>query len=135
LNNKSDNFLFSLKHLLISLCNNNISYYSPDEFKKNLGLENKLFAGNNQYDSTIFNVSLLNIIHKKLNKAKKENFKKLDMSKYVNKTLKQRFEIWKANLLSKNQSFIHSFLAFFMGFMQMKLNVNHAKIKLNYFKQ
>jgi uncharacterized UBP type Zn finger protein len=47
LNDKSNNFLFSLKHLLISICNNNISYYSPDEIKKNLGLENKLFEDKN----------------------------------------------------------------------------------------
>ena len=106
LNDKSDNFLFSLKNLLISICNNNISSFSPKEFKKYLGLENKLFAGNNQYDSTIFYIALLNIIHKKLNISKKENYKKLDMSKHANKSLKEKLEIWKTNFMSKNQSFI-----------------------------
>ena len=105
-NNNSEKFLTSLKYLLINMCNQNISSVSPLEFKTNLGIENKRFSGNDQYDSTIFYISLLNIIHKKLNKAKRENFKKLDLSKYKNKNLQERFEIWKDYYLSKNQSFI-----------------------------
>jgi len=105
-NNNSEKFLTSLKYLLINMCNQNISSVSPLEFKTNLGIENKRFSGNDQYDSTIFYISLLNIIHKKLNKAKRENFKKLDPSKYKNKNLQERFEIWKDYYLSKNQSFI-----------------------------
>jgi ubiquitin C-terminal hydrolase len=66
-NNNSEKFLTSLKYLLINMCNQNISSVSPLEFKTNLGIENKRFSGNDQYDSTIFYVSLLNIINKKLN--------------------------------------------------------------------
>ena len=106
INDKTGTFLLSLKTLLISLCNPDISVFSPDEFKKNLGLEYKLFSGNNHFDPTIFYVALLNIIIKKLNKANKENYKKLDMSIYDNKSLKEKFEIWKKNYLSKNQVFI-----------------------------
>ena len=109
LNNTSENILISLKNLLINLCNSNISSFSPREFKINLGIENKRFAGDNQYDSTIFYVSLLNIINKKLNKSKKDNFKKIDMTKYDNKTLQEKFKIWKNNYLSKNQTFIFEF--------------------------
>ena len=102
----SDKFIPSLKKVLINLCKQNNSSFSPHEFKKYLGIENKLFDGNGQYDSTIFYVVLLNIIHKKLNKAKKENFKKIDMEKHKNKSLKEQFKLWKENNLSINQSFI-----------------------------
>ena len=106
INNNSEKFLTSFKNLLINMCNPNISSFSPLDFKTNLGIECKRFSGNDQYDSTIFYISLLNIIHRKINKAKRENFKKLDPSKYKNKNLQEGFEIWKDYFLSKNQSFI-----------------------------
>lgn len=112
-NDNSEKLLFSLKNLMTNICNSNISSFSPLDFKTLLGMENKRFAGNNQYDSTIFYISLLNIIHKKINKAKKENYKKLDISKYENKSLEEKYEIWKANFLTKNQSFIFDFFHIF----------------------
>ena len=66
--NNSDKFIISLKNLLINLCKPNNSPIAPNEFKAYLGSENKLFSGNNQFDSTIFYVALLTIINKKLNK-------------------------------------------------------------------
>ena len=112
LNNNSE-FLSSLKNLLINICYSNISSFSPLDFKTNLGIENKRFSGNNQFDSTIFYISLLNIIHKKINKAKKEDYKKLDISKYEDKSLQEKYKIWKDNFLTKNQSFIFDFFYIF----------------------
>ena len=99
-------FLLSLKKLMVNICKSNVPSFSPKEFKDSLDKECSRFSGNSQNDSTIFYLSLINIIHKKLNKAKKENYKKLDMKKCENKTLQEKFLIWKENYLSKNQSFI-----------------------------
>jgi len=110
--NESDKFLSSFKDLLINICKTNISSFSPKEFKLNLGIENKRFSGNNQFDSTIFYVSLLNIINKKLNKPSK-SYKKIDMTKDENKSLKEKFEIWKNNYLLKNKTFIFEFFYIF----------------------
>ena len=131
INNNSDKFLNSLKDLLINICKSNISSFSPIEFKTNLGLENKRFSGNNQYDSTIFYVSLLNIINKKLNKANKDNYKKIDMKQYDNKNLQERFEIWKKNYLSKNQTFI--FDLFYIYFIN-EIECNYCKNKTHTFQ-
>ena len=106
--NESDKFLSSFKDLLINICKSNISSFSPKEFKLNLGLENKRFSGNNQYDSTIFYVSLLNIINKKLNNVSKDNYKRIDMTKYENKSLQEKFKIW-----IKNKTFIFEFFYIF----------------------
>lgn len=111
--NESDKFLSSFKDLLINICKSNISSFSPKEFKLYLGIENKRFSGNNQYDSTIFYVSLLNIINKKLNNVSKDNYKKLDMTKYENKSLQEKFEIWKNNYKIKNKTFIFEFFYIF----------------------
>lgn len=91
-----DNFLKQLQNLFVNLCIPGNSYISPKEFKKCLGEEKlgKLFAGNNQYDSNIFYVSLLNIIDKKLNNDK---INKIDMTKYIDKTLEERQKIYKRN--------------------------------------
>ena len=113
-----EKFLLSFKELLINICKANINSFSPNEFKKNLGKENKIFAGSNQYDSTIFYVSLLNIINKNLNKDKDKytKYKKLDMSKYDDKNFQEKFEIWKDNYLLKNQTFIFKiFYIFFVN--------------------
>ena len=126
LNKYSEKFLSSLKNLLISICSSNISSFSPLDFKTILGIENKRFSGNNQYDSTIFYISLLNIIHKKINKAKRENFKKLDISKYENKTLQEKYEIWKDYFLSKNQSFIFDLFYIFYA-NEIECNSCHNK--------
>lgn len=124
--NDNSKFLSSLKDLLINICNPNISSFSPVDFKTNLGLENKRFSGNNQFDSTIFYISLLNIIHKKINKAKKENYKKLDISVYKDKSLKEKYEIWKKNFLLKNQSFIFDlFYIFYTN--EIECNLCHDK--------
>ena len=110
--NDKDKFLLSLKNLLINICISNKSSFSPEEFKTNLGMENKRFSDNNQYDSTIFYISLLNIINKKLN-TKKNNYKKIDMAQYADKSLQERFKIWKENYLLKNQTFIFQFFYIF----------------------
>ncbi len=91
-----DNFLKELQNLFINLCLPGNSYISPREFKKYLGEEKlgKIFSGNNQYDSNIFYVSLLNIIDMKLNTAK---INKIDMTKYIDKTLEERQKIYKRN--------------------------------------
>ena len=126
LNNDSEKFLSSLRNLLINICSSNISSFSPLDFKTILGTENKRFSGNNQYDSTIFYISFLNIIHKKINKAKRENFKKLDVSKYENKTLQEKYEIWKDYFLSKNQSFIFDLFYIFFA-SEIECNSCHNK--------
>ena len=106
LENYSDSFLIKFKELLINLCQPYKSFFNPYDFKKELEKENKRFLGNQQYDSTIFLISLINILKKKLNKAKKENYKNFDKSKYQYLNLNLKFEKWKECFLSKNQSFI-----------------------------
>ena len=125
-NDKSEKFLFSLKNLLINICSSDVPSFSPEEFRRILGTENRLFSGNIQYDSTIFYVALLNIINKKLNKEKKENYKRIEESKYENKSLKERFEIWKENYLSKNQTFIFELL---YGYFSVETECNSCKNK------
>ena len=113
LQDNNDTFLCSLKDLLINLCKSNMSSFPPNEFKKNLGLENKKFAGNNQYDSTIFYVSLLNIIAKKLNKPININIRNIEMNKCKNKSIKEQFDMYKTHYLLKHPSFIYEFFYLF----------------------
>ena len=113
LQDNNDTFLCSLKDLLINLCKSNMSSFPPNEFKKNLGLENKKFAGNNQYDSTIFYVSLLNIIAKKLNKPININIRNIEMNKCKNKSIKEQFAMYKTHYLLKHPSFIYEFFYLF----------------------
>ena len=101
----SDEFLLSLKKLFLTISFSKKNSYNPKEFKTLLGNENKRFAGNNQYDSTIFYTSLLNIIQKKINRQK-NNKLGLNMKQYENKNIDEKFKIWKDNYLSKNQTFI-----------------------------
>ena len=104
LENNPDPFLTCFKKLLLNLCRPNNFSCSIYDFKKELEKENKKYSGNEQSDSTIFFVSLINILIKKLNKAKKENYKNFDNEKYENINIK--FKKWKECFLSKNQSFI-----------------------------
>ena len=130
----SDKFIISLKNLLINLCKPNNSPIAPNEFKNYLGLENRLFSGNNQFDSTIFYVALLTIIKKKLNKAKKENID-IDMNKYNNKSVQEQFKLWKENYLLKNQSFIFNlFYIFYVNVMECKYchNKTYTYQSMNY---
>ncbi len=113
MNKNSDKFLLSLKNLFLNTCFSNRSSFCPDEFKSLLGKENSKFAGNNQYDSTIFYISLLNIIHKKINKPKINLKEALNMSLYKDKKLDEKFKIWKDNYLSKNKSFIIDYFYIF----------------------
>ena len=113
LQNNTDTFLCSLKDLLINLCKSNISSFPPNEFKKYLGLECEKFTGNKQYDSTIFYISLLNIIAKKLNKPNNIKLRNFDMDKYKTKSKKDQFDIYKAHYLLKHSSFIHEFFYIF----------------------
>ena len=106
MNDDSDSFLLCFKQLLLNLCYYYNSAFLPIDFKEKLGLEDKKFLGNKQYDSTIFYISLINILNKKLNKAKKENYKKFDKTKYENINFEEKFLKWKECFLSKNQSFI-----------------------------
>ena len=115
LENKEDKFLSSFKDLLINLCKSDTSSISPKEFKRYLGLEDKKFEGNNQYDSTIFYVSLLNIIKKKLNDPTKSKGKKLDMHQYKDKTQEEQFNIWKDHYLLKNNAFIYKYFYIFFA--------------------
>lgn len=108
----SGKFLLSLKNLLLKTCFSKDSSFSPNDFKDNLGKENKRFSGDKQYDSTIFYISLLNIIQKKICKPN-NNYKKIDMNQYSNISLEEKFNIWKENYLSKNQSFIIDFFYIF----------------------
>ena len=106
LEDNKDNFIIQLKNLLLNLCSPDISVYSPKEFIKYLCQEKlgKKFNGNNQYDSNIFYISLLNIIDNKLNL---EKIPKIDMSKYSDKTLKEKLKIYKENdFSSKKETFI-----------------------------
>lgn len=126
LNNTSDKFLNSLNNLLINICKATNYPFTPNEFKECLGLENKKFSGNAQFDSTIFYISLLNIIDKKLYQAKKDNYQKIDMKKYEKISLQERFEIWKNNYLSKHQSFIYEF---FYIYYVSEFGCNHCSNK------
>ena len=116
LNNIKDSFLLSLKDLLINLCKSNISSFPPNEFKKYLGIENKKFAGSNQYDSTIFYVSLLNIIAKKLlNVPSEKMIKNSDTDNNKDKNDKNKFDIYKEHYFLKHRSFIHEFFYIFFS--------------------
>ena len=107
LNDNKDKFLIHLKSLFINLCDPNNTSFSPKEFKKYLGLEKsgKIFSGNEQYDSNIFYLALLNIIDKKLNTKK---IQKIDMTKYEDKTVKERQIIYKKMIILLKQK--HLFL-------------------------
>ena len=130
MDDNSGQFLLSFKNLLIKTCFSKDSSFSPREFKDNLGKENKKFSGNNQYDSTIFYISLLNIIQKKLYKPN-NNYIKLDMKKYENKRLEEKFKIWKDNYLSKNQTFI---IDFFYTFYVSEIECNSCSHKTQSFQ-
>ena len=135
LNDNGDNFLIQLKNLFFNLCSSDDSAVSPKEFKKYLGLEKlgKMFAGNNQYDSSIFYVSLLNIIDKKLNI---EKIKKIDMTQYKDKTLEERLAIYKKNDYNfKKETFIFdTFYIYFANEIKCKSckNIIHVFQKLNF---
>lgn len=113
LENNEDKFICSFRELLINLCKSNISSFNPKEFKKNLGIENKKFAGNSQYDSTIFYISLLNIITKKLNNPNDKKTKNLDMNKSKNQSILSKFQIYKDNYYKKHTSFVYEFFYLF----------------------
>ena len=130
MDDNSGQFLLSFKKLLIKTCFSKDSSFSPREFKDNLGKENKKFSGDNQYDSTIFYISLLNIIQKKLYKPN-NNYIKLDMKKYENKSLEEKFKIWKDNYLSKNQTFI---IDFFYTFYVSEIECNSCNHKTQSFQ-
>ena len=128
LKNIEDKFLSSLKELLINLCKSDSSSISLKEFKTYLGFENKQFEGNNQYDSTIFYISLLNIINKKLNNKNKSKIKRLDMNQYKNKTYEEQFKIWKEHYLLKNTTFSYDLFYIFFSNEIMCKNCNDSKI-------
>ena len=130
MDDNSGQFLLSFKKLLIKTCFSKDSSFSPREFKDNLGKENKKFSGDNQYDSTIFYISLLNIIQKKLYKPN-NNYIKLDMKKYENKSFEEKFKIWKDNYLSKNQTFI---IDFFYTFYVSEIECNSCNHKTQSFQ-
>ena len=130
MDDNSGQFLLSFKKLLIKTCFSKDSSFSPREFKDNLGKENKKFSGDNQYDSTIFYISLLNIIQKKLYKPN-NNYIKLDMKKYENKSFEEKFKIWKDNYLSKNQTFI---IDFFYTFYVNEIKCNSCNHKTQSFQ-
>ena len=130
MDDNSGQFLLSFKKLLIKTCFSKDSSFSPREFKDNLGKENKKFSGDNQYDSTIFYISLLNIIQKKLYNPN-NNYIKLDMKKYENKSLEEKFKIWKDNYLSKNQTFI---IDFFYTFYVSEIECNSCNHKTQSFQ-
>ena len=102
----SDPFLVSLKKLFLTISFSKKNAFNPQEFKKLLGIEDKRFAGNNQYDSTIFYAKLLNIIQKKIKHPKNSSKGLLNMKLYEDKSINEQFKIWKENYLSKNQTFI-----------------------------
>ena len=130
MDDNSGQFLLSFKKLLIKTCFSKDSSFSPREFKDNLGKENKKFSGDNQYDSTIFYISLLNIIQKKLYNPN-NNYIKLDMKKYENKSLEEKYKIWKDNYLSKNQTFI---IDFFYTFYVSEIECNSCNHKTQSFQ-
>ena len=135
LNDEGDNFLIQLKNLFINLCRDDNSIFSPKEFKKYLGFEKlgKIFAGNNQYDSSIFFVSLLNIIDKKLNN---EKIKKIDLSKIIDKTLEEKQIIYKKNDYSylKKKFIYDTFYIYFVNEIKCKAckDAIHIFQKTNY---
>ena len=136
LNDGGDNFLIELKNLFRNLCLPDVPNASPKEFKKYLVSEKlgQMFAGNNQNDSSLFYISLLNLIDKKLNK---EKIKKIDMSKYREKTLKERIKIYKENDYKfKNETFIFDiFYIYYVNKIKCKSckDVTHIFQKMNFF--
>ena len=118
-NKKNDSFLNSMKELFINICSSYNSSYPLNKFKNLLGNENNKFNGNEQYDSTIFYISLLNLIHKKVNSAKKDEYIKYDRENLKNKDLQEKFYQWKKFFISRNKSFIiNLFYIFYVN--QMK---------------
>ena len=126
----SGKFLLSLKKLFLKICFSKDSSFSPKEFKDNLGKENKRFSGSNQYDSTIFYISLLNIIQKKL-KIQNNSYKKIDNKQIQNQSLEENYNIWKENFLSKNHSFI---IDYFYTFYMSEIECNFCHNKLQSFQ-
>ena len=119
----SDKFLLTLKNLFLKICFSKEKSFSPKEFKEVLGKENKKFSGDNQYDSTIFYISLLNLIQKKLCNPNC-NYQKLNMELFRNKSLYEKYKIWKENYLSKNGTFI---LDYFYTFYVSEIQCNSCK--------
>ena len=116
---KNDSFLDSFKELLINICSSENTVFSPNRFKSLLGKENNKFEGIQQYDSTIFYISLLNIIHKKINNAKKEEYIKYDKKAFENEDITKQFQEWKKSFLSRNKSFIFkNFYIFYVNKMK-----------------
>ena len=127
----SDEFLLSLKKLFLTLSFSKKNSFNPKEFKTLLGNENKRFAGNNQYDSTIFYASLLNIIQKKINRPKNNSKVPLNMKQYENQSIEEKFKIWKENYLSKNQTFI---IDYFYIYYSNEFQCNSCKHKSHSFQ-
>ena len=127
----SDEFLLSLKKLFLTLSFSKKNSFNPKEFKTLLGNENKRFAGNNQYDSTIFYASLLNIIQKKINLPKNNSKVLLNMKQYKNQSIEEKFKIWKENYLSKNQTFI---IDYFYIYYSNEIQCNSCKHKSHSFQ-
>lgn len=109
LSENKDEFLLSYINLTLNLCSSDSSFIDPNEFKEKLQKENKRFIGNNQYDSTIFYIILLQILHKKLNAAKKDEFKKINLKEINMKDINQHFKIMKEFYSSKNKSLIFEY--------------------------
>ena len=126
----SGKFLLSLKKLFLNICFSKANSFSPEEFKDNLGKESKRFSGDNQYDSTIFYISLLNIIQKKVN-IQNNNYKKIDNKQYKNQSLEEKYNIWKENYLSKNNSFI---IDYFYTFYMNEIECNFCNNKVQSFQ-
>ena len=127
----SDQFLLSLKKLFLKICFSKEYSFNPDEFKSLLGKENKRFAGTNQYDSTIFYVSLLNIIQKKINPLKTDSKPALNMKLYEDKNFEEKFKFWKDDYLSKNKSFI---IDYFYIFYANEIECDSCDYKTHYFQ-
>ena len=122
----SDEFLNSYQDLLKKLIKNKFDYIDPTQFKNQLGKENDLFAGDNEYDSTIFYLSIIELLHNKLNSVKENEHVSCDMKELsrLNEFPEEKFKYFQSNFLSNNKSFM---IDTFYGFLRNETICTNCK--------
>ena len=122
----SDKFLISYQDLLKKLINSKDNYIDPTQFKNQLGIENDLFAGDNEYDSTIFYLSIIELLHNKLNTVKENEHVYCDMNELsrLNEFPEEKYKYFINNYLSNNKSFM---IDIFYGFLRNETICSNCK--------
>ena len=122
----SDEFLISSQDLLAKLINNQTNSVDPSQFKNLLGKENDLFAGDNEYDSTIFYLSIIELLHNKLNTVKENEHVYCDMNELsrLNEYPEEKYKYFINNYLTNNKSFM---IDIFYGFLRNETICSNCK--------